>query len=71
MIAQVGDTAQQTGKGGATSGSQTTSLSDQGDTDTPNVQPEHLDSRQSPQKCTPGTLALQECCLERGSEENQ
>lgn len=54
MIAQAGDTAQLTGKGGATSGSQNTSFSDQGDTDTPNVQPEHLDSRQSPQKTTPG-----------------
>ena len=70
MIAQAGDTAQLTGKGGAFSGSQATSFSDQGDTDTPNVQPEHLDSRQSPQKTTPGTFALQpkncchECCPE-------
>ena len=60
MIAQAGDTAQLTGKGGAVSGSQTTSFSDLGDTDTPNVQPEHLDSRQSPQKTTPGADALQE-----------
>lgn len=57
MIAQAGDTAQLTGKGGARSDTQNTSFSDQGDTDTPNVQPQHLDSRQSPQKTTPGMQA--------------
>lgn len=73
MIAQAGDTAQLTGKGAAFSGSQTTSFTDQGDTDTPNVQPEHLDSRQSPQKTTPCTFALQPklCCLEYCSEQHQ
>ncbi|KAL3133407.1 hypothetical protein ABBQ38_007275 [Trebouxia sp. C0009 RCD-2024] len=54
MIAQAGDTAQLTGKGGALlSGSPDTSISDQGEVETPNEQPEHLDSSQSPQKVTP------------------
>ena len=61
MIAQAGDTAQLTEKGGTSfSGSQNASFSDQGDTDTPDVQPKRLDSRQSPQKSTPGMLELQE-----------
>lgn len=64
MIAQAGDTAQLTGKGGATSDTQNTSFSDQGDTDTPNVQPERLDSGQSPQKSTPSMqLAVAEVFL--------
>lgn len=60
MIAQAGDTAQLTGKGGAlVSGSPNTSVSNQGDAETPNMQPEHLDSSQSPQKTPPGMQALQ------------
>ena len=64
MIAQAGDTAQLTGKGGALlSGSPTTSFSDQGEAETPNVQPDHLDSSQSPQKATAGMMDCREGVL--------
>ncbi|KAL3148972.1 hypothetical protein ABBQ32_001828 [Trebouxia sp. C0010 RCD-2024] len=58
MIAQAGDTAQLTGKAGALlSGSPNTSLSDQDEAETPNEQPDHLDSSQSPQKVMPESLS--------------
>lgn len=66
MIAQAGDTAQLTGKAGALlSGSPNTSLSDQDEAETPNEQPDHLDSSQSPQKVMPGILSLQRAGIVR------
>lgn len=60
MIAQAGDAAQPADKGDTPlSGSQTTSFSDQANLATPNVKPEHVDSKESPQKSTSGKQTLQ------------
>ena len=68
MIAQAGDAAQLADKGdNPFSGSQNTSFSDQANLETPNAKPEHVDSKESPQKSSSGKLALY-CTWQSGNK---